>query len=492
MAQRWRSLASRFTKQVQFKVMSEYATKVRRERARTQQKFRDLWQILADKLMLETRIAGFSRAKAITEHYLGLWQGFAEETLLNARITIMKNVHRRWTSRPWKSEQDVQRVWMAFARRLKHNWRALSYLQTSVALRRITTFVQYVMIPRRAKVVALSFKPAFVAFGRNMAKQQVIGSFGTLKNAFRHHLRVVAQNFADDWGGCITDACCAVAAYHVGNPEEIQEVVLPKRPEKPKPPPVLDEPVVKPKIKAAAYPTKVVRIEALEESDPPLQLDFGDEYRSLPRAKSPIKAKVRIIEDSCERAKTRPQNIEINIDPEYSQSSDDVYFAPDRKNLKISPPSTKEVKRHHHKSHRAPVRIPLKHYKKPPKRSIESILQRMGFTSDLEDLGTDESDLTELNFRFDDDPSTDPMHPPTHGVEMLSLIRHGPASSGDFSIASYEQSSFTNPRETAIDDLPQVNTKSAFDSDHVASRDPDELCGIRFEAHSDISSIASD
>ena len=391
---------------------------------------------------------------------------------------------------------------MAFARRLKHNSRALSYIQTSVAMRRITSFVQYVMIPRRAKVVGFSFKPAFVAFGRNMAKQQVIESFATLKHAFRNHLRVVAQNFADDWGGCITDACCAVAAYHVGDPEEMPEVVLPKRPEKPKPPPVLDdEPVVKPKIKAAAYPTKVVRIEALEESDPPLQLDFGDEYRSLPRAKSPIKAKVRIIEDPVDSYKTRPQNIEINIDPEYSQSSDDVYFAPDRKNLKISPPSTKEVKRHHHKSHRTPIQhhrsshripIPLKYYKKPPKRSIESILQRMGFTSDLEDLGTDESDLTELNFRFDDDPSTEPMHPPGHGVEMLSLIKHGPASSGDFSIASYEQSSFTNPRETAIDDLPPVNTKSAFDSDHYTSRDPDELCGIRFEAHSDISSIASD
>ena len=466
--QLWLSFASRYRTQCAFKHMTEFALRANKQKARVRQKHRDNWHLFSEHLLRENRVHHFSRTKAARDHHQCLWQDFAADILLNARFAALNRAHVKWTKRPWLTDTELKQAWMKLARRLLNNTRALSYIQASIAIRRLTNFFRYLLIPKRASVVACSFRPFFTAFGRTMAQQQINKSVTTLKNAFRKHLYINANNFAEDWTGCIADACCAVAEYHVCNPDETPEVVVVKKQRKSKPKLELQTIEEEPHetVKAVAYPTKVITIDALEESDAPLQVDFGDEpirthVPERKKQKSPFKT--RIIESPIKSAKHQHsrQNVDINIDPEYSQSSDDVMLAITRPDLKISPPYAKEkvkLRKHRHLIAKCP---------KPSKRSITSILEKMGCLSGLEDLNTDESELTELNFRFDDDPSTDPPGMPfnTHDVETVSLLKRGRSSSQDLSIASYEQSSFENVRNTSFDREP---------NDHG-------ICGITFE-----------
>ena len=401
----WRSLVNRFVKQSLFQNLNDALIEMQKQKIHDREIYREQWETLSTHLVREATLDALAMSKqAMHTHYI-LWKTLVSRKVLRTKSISMKAEHRKWSSRTWQTEDEVRQVWMAFSRKLRHNWRSLQRIRESIALRKITNFVMYVIIPRRASFVALAFKPTFLEFGRITSRRQIRRSVTTIKNALRRRMCAVAEAFAEDWGHCLAEACSSVAAYQVAPPEV---VVFEKRLEEEE---LSDS---EPPLQFEEYPTKIIKVDVLEEdSDAPVQLDFDDELGPRVHFKSPMKSRVDVMEG---------ENVEINIDNGSSESSSDVKEER-RPILAISSPAMKEFKRDDdevlkmmapvvvpegvHKSAKKVVPKRTKIAMKPGrsgKKSLKSIMKRFG-CSELEDLGEDETDGTELDFRFDEDPS---------------------------------------------------------------------------------------
>lgn len=400
----WRSLVNRFVKQSLFQNLNDAFIEMQKQRIHNKERYREQWETLSAHLVREATLDALAMSKqAMHTHYI-LWKTLVSRKVLRTKSISMKAEHRKWSSRTWQTEDEVRQVWMAFSRKLRHNWRSLQRIRESIALRKITNFVMYVIIPRRASFVTLAFKPTFLEFGRITARRQIRCSVTTIKNALRKRMCAVAETFAEDWGHCLAEACSSVAAYQVAPPEV---VVFEKR----LTPTQEDLSDSEPPLQFEEYPTKIIKVDVLEEdSDAPVQLDFDDELEPRVHFKSPMRSRVDVMEG---------ENVEINIDNGSSESSSDVQEER-RPILAISSPAMKEFKRDDdevlkmmapvvvpegvHRSAKKVVPMRTKIAVKPVKKSLKSIMKRFG-CSELEDLGEDESEGTELDFRFDEDPS---------------------------------------------------------------------------------------
>ena len=481
----WRSFAKRFAKQSMFNTISDWVAEMKRQKIHDRERYREKWQALAALAIREDDLDAVATARADMDLHYALWRKFVSRKVLRVKAASVKAEYSKWNARKWKTEAEVRLVWMKLSRRLVHNWRALRRIRESIALRKITNFVMYVMMPRRASFVALALKPTFAGFGRIMAQRQVHRSVKTIKNALRRRMGLAAEVFAEDWSGCLAEACSSIAAYQVGAPQEFVPVRVPVAVE------VSSE--SEPELQFESYPTKIVKIDALEEdSDAPVQLDFDDELAPRVHFKSPMKEKVVVVQ-TAEKAK-KNENVEINIDPWSSESSAEVVESR-RPCLAISSPAMREFKRNDDEVLRmmAPVVVPegvhrsatkkrSKHPKKPKihlkpdvkKRSLESIMKRYGCHSDLEDLGEDENDrhITELDFNFNDDAS----------MQRTQLEEDGSMEEEETATQRTEQV------ETEVTEEEEANEPSCnmvFESNAEKSEQEEEpICAFEFEKSS--------
>lgn len=504
----WTSMVERFTKQTFYVNLQNSLYELERQRIHDKHKHRELWESLAHHAVLNARIDCIEYAKESFQINSNFWNDFASKLLLDYKFDTVKAAHDKWASLKMRTDTEMQSFWMRAARKLRHKQRVIKMVKESMAIRTIANFVRYIMIPKRAQIVAQSMNPKLVGFGRYMAKRSVLRCARVINDAVRKRVYSQADLFAHNWSDCIADACCSVASYHVMKPEDAPQVVLTRKKKekttyanrirkleketqkKPKKEwiPIYNNEDVCEDIETIGGHVPLVTTE-IEDGEAPLQLDFEED-------KNQFRTKVIVITDE------QPQeDLEIAITPSRSQSSSEA-ASPETKKavLEISNPSLKEVSRKASNDeilrmmapkvrsegiHKTPKQKHSRQRRKPrtrvelptrvetvPERDLYGIMKMFGCESSLEELDEGEimgeTSVSEINFNFrEDEPS-----------EVSSQVEERRIQQNLLAISDSES------RDPSCNMIFESDESGEQQEQEEQEEDVESLCEFRFESRS--------
>jgi hypothetical protein len=387
---KWISFMNRFKKQTLFFQLKLAVRQRKRDKIHTHNELQEQWKDLCRQMISNNLIRKLKKSSKHLIEMKSHWLRLISHVLLHSRMIEMETVHTDWRSLRMKTDVEIAALWKRGSRFLLRKFRILKDLRETRALQTLTNFIKYVMLISRSRIVAFEFEPHLKSTAREITQNVVLESVERIRAAARESVRCGCRRFAEHFSCSIVDAFSCLAQSRLGTEEYQRATITFPSVYKPFPKPLPEPEIhyqtleglsdIEDDIESITYGTKIIRIER----------DYSQDIL-LPE----------IVHDP----------IEIVIENVHSRSdSEEVFEIPEqRRPLQMSRPRLEE---RFGKSHIFEDFGP---------RVIPERKKRTSKVHKQSKVISDSNEITELNWRFDNDPSSSSGFIENH--ENQSLVR---------------------------------------------------------------------